>query len=127
MAPSRTVKTGTATSRVIINYSASFVGDERIQLTLDSGSDVGVCQLRIYSPEGKIISEQVVRSIPSTIEFTAKAAGRYEMELSTVGSGTSRLKERFTWSDWDRDYVGSADKATNLPDGVIAVAFLQVT
>jgi hypothetical protein len=127
MAPSRTVKTGTCTSRVAINYRAVFVAEERIQLTLDAGSEPGLCQLRIYSPDGKVVSERVVRSIPATIEFNAKAAGRYEMELSTVSTTTSRVRQNFTWSDWDRDFVGSDDKVRKLPDGVIAVAFLDVT
>ena len=128
MAISRTVKTGTCTSRVVINYSAAFVAEDRIRLTIDAGSDPGTCQLRIYDPEGTIISERVVRSIPATIEFSAKAAGRYEMELATVGSTTSRVRENFTWSDWDRDYVGSTEeKARKLPNGVIAIAFLTVT
>ena len=69
MALSRTVKTGTCTSRVIINYKAAFVAEDRIQVTLDTGTDTGLCRLRIYSPDGTVISERVVRSIPATIEL----------------------------------------------------------
>ena len=127
MAPSRTVKTGTCTSRVAINYRASFIAEDRIQVTIDAGSEPGLCKLCIYSPDGTVISERVVRSIPATIEFSAKAAGRYEMELSTVSTTTGRVRQNFTWSDWDRDFTGSDDKVRLLPDGIIAIAFLTVT
>lgn len=123
---SRKVTTGTCTSRVAVSYRAEFVAEERIKLTLDSNSDTGISRLRIYDPTNKVVAERVVRSVPTSIEFTAKATGRYEMELATVGDGT-QAKRVFTWSDWDRDFAGSLDKAGKLPDGIIAIAFLTVS
>jgi len=125
MGTSRKVTTGTCTSRVAVNYRAEFVNDERIKLTLDSNSETGICRLRIYDPSNKVVDERVIRTVPTSIEFTAKAAGRYEMELATVDA--QQAKRVFTWSDWDRDFTGSADKAGQLPEGIIAIAFLNVT
>jgi hypothetical protein len=127
MGTSRKVSAGTCTSRVAVRYRAEFVNDERIKLNLDTADDTGLCRLRIYDPAGKVIAERVVRSIPASLEFTAKAAGRYEMELATVSTGTNQENRRFTWSDWEKDFSGSTDKARDLPDGVIAIAFLDVT
>ena len=125
MSSSRKVTTGACTSRVAVSYRAEFVSDERIKLSLDSNAEPGVCRLRIYDPKGTVVAERVVRSVPTTLEFTAKAAGRYEMELATVDVGAPA--KRFTWSDWDRDFTGSGDKVQHLPDGIIAIAFLTVT
>jgi hypothetical protein len=122
---SRKVTTGTCTSRVAVTYRAEFVGEERIKLTLDSHSDTGICRLRIYDPTNKVVAERVVRQVPTSIEFTAKATGRYEMELANVDG--NQAKRVFTWSDWDRDFTGSSDKAGQLPEGIIAIAFLTVT
>lgn len=127
MSFSRKVKAGTCTSRVAVSYRAEFISEDRIRLNLDTTADTGLCQLRIYDPAGKVVAERVVRSVPASLEFTAKAAGRYEMELSTVGTGTNQVNRAFTWSDWDSDFSGGADKARVLPDGIIAIAFLTVT
>ncbi|MBK9259069.1 MAG: hypothetical protein IPM54_04465 [Polyangiaceae bacterium] len=127
MSFTRKVKAGTCTSRVAVSYRAEFVSEERIRLNLDTTADTALCQLRIYDRTGKVIAERVIRSIPASLEFTAKATGRYEMELSTVGTGTNQVNRAFTWSDWDRDFSGGADNARMLPDGIIAIAFLTVT
>lgn len=126
MSSPRKVTTGTCTSRVAVKYRAEFINEERIRLSLDSNSDTGVCRLRIYNPAGTVVVERVIRQVPTSVEFAAKAAGRYEMELATVDAG-ERSKRVFTWSDWDTDFAGSSDKVQQLPDGIIAIAFLNVT
>jgi hypothetical protein len=116
----RTVKTGTCTSRLAIDYRAKFLDDERIELEVDSSGDAGVLQLRVYDPKDTVVCERMVRTMPVKVVFKALAEGRYQMELSNIDKGAKRT---FTWSDWDNDFDADPNK---LPDGVMAYAFLDV-
>ncbi len=116
----RTVKTGTCTSRLAIDYRAKFLDEERIELEVDSSGDAGVLQLRVHDPKGAVVCERMVRSMPVKVVFKAAVAGRYQMELTNVDKNAKRV---FTWSDWDNDF---SDDPNKLPDGVMAYAFLDV-
>ena len=114
----RTVKTGVATSRIALDYRAKFIDEERIELEIDAKGEVGGLYLRVYDPKGTVVCERLVRTMPSTVTFKAVAVGRYEMELAN----RDNVKRVFTWSDWDNDYEGGAE----LPEGILAFAFLDV-
>jgi hypothetical protein len=118
--PARKVKTGTATSRLAVDYRAKFIDEERIELEVDAAADPGVLKIRVYDPKGTVVCERVIRAMPIKVEFRAVLSGRYEMELSNVDANVKRV---FTWSDWDNDYQGGQQ----LPDGVMAFAFLDVS
>ena len=127
MGGSRTVNAGACTSRMAIAYRARFIDDTRIELSLDSLEYDQALELNIHDPNGTTVCTRVVRNVPFTLTFKAPIAGRYEMELSTIGHVKSR-PQNFTWSDWDRDFTsgGSDVGSAGLPDGTLAYAFLDV-